>query len=707
MQNLEEGHHIIDELNGTSSIGEQWAACKEFMATRIDGILPQVVCIMLSGSKISFPIYALLRERAARSLSFRIRLFFTLKSSLATADESFATFCYFLCCDLVDLSISEQKKNIGILYRNYIARHPELFETTDYNNSWFILPKRSYNRRTLPGISRIQNRRLRRTLGAVSPRIKMPSFEGLWIFFARAISSLVSPPLFREFDKYLKIFSSKKNFKNLNVGGNPKSSFGQCIVFYNALVDISSRLKGLPGQLRQRALDVELRLLNMKPSGKIIDPFNPRKRIVNILVDECDTLDSADNVPYMFFAEVVDFNGIIKKNQSTKYCRAGVLWSHLNSLSDLGDVGDVNGIRENILEALEQVLFVPNIAPEQKMSEEKELHDPADVANNNVDNLKVIEADMQKYSEADPEDITNNEGDGVANENESGPSSNSTNPYDPEQALLLFPKLRKWDNLRSRTASTSPLCSMPGWDLTSFIIKSGSSLKLEYLAYQIISEAKRIFIHEGLPIYLKDYQIYLISETSGFVETVRDTLSVHKVKSEHKNLAEYFKASFEDQNSAKRNFLTSLVGYSLISFLLQLKDRHNGNILIDGYGHILHVDFAFILGKHPGFYCVENAPFKFSDDYMDLIDLEEFRQLFYSGFAAISRNIKRISVLVEVIEKQGLCDPGTAVSLRGRMHGGDTKEAIAEHCKILIDRSIRNMRTVVYDRFQYFSNGYC
>lgn len=49
-----------------------------------------------------------------------------------------------------------------------------------------------------------------------------------------------------------------------------------------------------------------------------------------------------------------------------------------------------------------------------------------------------------------------------------------------------------------------------------------------------------------------------------------------------------------------KNFVRSLAGYSLITYMLQVKDRHNQNIMIKRDGTIVHIDFGFFLSNMPG-----------------------------------------------------------------------------------------------------------
>ena len=85
-----------------------------------------------------------------------------------------------------------------------------------------------------------------------------------------------------------------------------------------------------------------------------------------------------------------------------------------------------------------------------------------------------------------------------------------------------------------------------------------------------------------------------------------------------------------------------------MTYLLQVKDRHNGNILIDRDGHLIHIDFGFILSNTPGNIGFEAAPFKLPPEYVDVLGgingtaFHEFKALFRQGFEAARKHCDRI-----------------------------------------------------------------
>jgi phosphatidylinositol kinase/protein kinase (PI-3 family) len=84
------------------------------------------------------------------------------------------------------------------------------------------------------------------------------------------------------------------------------------------------------------------------------------------------------------------------------------------------------------------------------------------------------------------------------------------------------------------------------------------------------------------------------------------------------------------------NFISSLAGYSLVCYFLQIKDRHNANILIDNKGHLIHIDFGFLLSNAPGKGIkFESVPFKLTYEFVDALGgvsskyFEKYRKLLW------------------------------------------------------------------------------
>jgi phosphatidylinositol 4-kinase len=67
-------------------------------------------------------------------------------------------------------------------------------------------------------------------------------------------------------------------------------------------------------------------------------------------------------------------------------------------------------------------------------------------------------------------------------------------------------------------------------------------------------------------------------------------------------------------------YMQSLAGYSVITYLLAIKDRHNGNIMLNREGRLIHIDFGFVLGIAPGKqFSFERAPFKLTQEMCDVL----------------------------------------------------------------------------------------
>ncbi|KAG2037292.1 kinase-like domain-containing protein [Suillus americanus] len=287
---------------------------------------------------------------------------------------------------------------------------------------------------------------------------------------------------------------------------------------------------------------------------------------------------------------------------------------------------------------------------------------------------------------------------------------------------------------QSRIQHGSPYGHLANWDCVSVIVKTGGDLRQEQVAVQLIQQFKQIWQEEGCQCWVRYFQILITGASSGLVETITDAVSIHSIKKFEyaKRLAEgrfgyvtlldHFKSTYGDPSMAKfvraqRNFAKSLAGYSIVTYLLQIKDRHNGNILLDREGHLIHIDFGFMLSNSPGNIGFEAAPFKLPPEYIEVlggVDGEsflEFKRLFREGFEAARKHCDRIITLVELMQKDSKLPcfaafgEHTAAQLRDRFQPALTHSLVGEYIDRLIDTSLGSNWTRLYDSYQYYSQS--
>eukprot|EP00911_Craspedida_sp_UC1_P001890 UC1_evm1s1451 len=278
-----------------------------------------------------------------------------------------------------------------------------------------------------------------------------------------------------------------------------------------------------------------------------------------------------------------------------------------------------------------------------------------------------------------------------------------------------------WAQKVSRIRRHSPYGHLPTWRLIPVIIKSGDDLRQEMLATQLLALFQTTWVSERLALWIRPIRILVTSSLGGMIEVVGSAVSLHQAHA-GRTLLEYFYQEFGDESSerflaARRNFVESLAAYSLFCYFVQVKDRHNGNILITNEGHILHIDFGFIIsnspGKNMGF---ESAPFKLTLEFIEVMGgmqsdmFKYFKILILQGFIAARKHRDRFVTVVETMQRDSNlpCFVGGVDCVRDfadRFQLGLTEEQLTAHVEGLIQVSVNNMRTKLYDRFQYMTNG--
>ena len=365
-----------------------------------------------------------------------------------------------------------------------------------------------------------------------------------------------------------------------------------------------------------------------------------------------------------------------------------------------------------VLNSKERIPYMVNIEYVERESPDSPLPARCTRKNDPTTPLKPENDPIQTISAAA---IRNN----LSTQSESGCPKFSYDNSDPSASRLKEP----WELTVERTKQFSPYGHLPGWNLHSCIVKCGDDLRQETVAYQLLCQFQKVWQEEKLELWLYPYSVVVVSEDCGFIELIPNTVSIHQVKKQSKlSLLGYFIQEFGSVTSetfltAQKNFVHSLAAYSLFCYFIQVKDRHNGNILIDNQGHIIHIDYGFMLSHSPGRNIgFENSPFKLTEEHVEVLGGQDsdlfnyFKFLLLKGFLAARKHFERIKLIVEVMQlgSQWPCfnrRAATVHDLQNRFFLNLTEEQLSKQIDGMIYQALRSLTTKLYDNYQYFTGG--
>lgn len=398
--------------------------------------------------------------------------------------------------------------------------------------------------------------------------------------------------------------------------------FQHNITFWNEISDVAVSVFEESRNRKQRTNILRVKLCqvnsNYFPASCIYNPVDDTEHRINrIIEEESFAFSTKSRAPLFLCLEVIYQD---KDKDNTNSSRRwwelskeiiidtfkSMIPREINESSKLVEINKAEFQQEANLDQVKE--SSPSLLDSYQNPESKDNIPSNKLSDVNLGQWESPQARSQSNNSVDTTDYI-----ATKNQQPSWDIDPSTENQSKRDIIIVFKE--RWMQKVDRIRTKSPMKDCVGYDLIPIIFKNLDDLRQEQLISQIIYQMNSILEHEHINCWLRPYKIIAISESAGIIEAIPDTVSLDVLKRTYQgytSLLNFFETFYSQQfekskktaendiptlKEAKNNFLKSLAGYCIICYLLQIKDRHNGNILLDIHGHIIHIDYGFVLGK--------------------------------------------------------------------------------------------------------------
>ncbi|KAG5483263.1 hypothetical protein LSCM1_04804 [Leishmania martiniquensis] len=257
-------------------------------------------------------------------------------------------------------------------------------------------------------------------------------------------------------------------------------------------------------------------------------------------------------------------------------------------------------------------------------------------------------------------------------------------------------------------------------DLFFVIFKSGDDLRQDLFTLQLLELMDGLWKATGLDLHLTPYGCISTGEGVGMIEVVMNSDTIANITRQEggaqaafsdEPMLNWLRRFNHDRSDVERcmwNFVLSVAGYTVATYVLGIGDRHNDNIMLRQDGTLFHIDFGHFLGNYKTKFGIkrETAPFIFTPMYLYAMGgssspiFKHFVDVACQAYNALRRHSSTLIMLFMLMLSTGIPELQTLHDiewLRTVLLLNRSDEEASEHYKNLINDALNNFRTLLND----------